>query len=120
LIAERQLMNMRACEWVLLVPPEIDGSETIEELSVVVGGSVTFNCPATGVPRPSIRWTRLDETFSINSLPNVQLHEAGHQLELFNAQIIDMGQYACSASNLAGNVSKKFLLDVHGMVDCLF
>lgn len=100
--------------YVGVVPPTIEGSDIVEELSVVVGGSQIFNCPASGIPKPTVRWMRLDEAFSISSQPNVQLHEGGHQLEIFNAQIIDMGQYACVASNQAGNVSKKFMLDVHG------
>ena len=81
---------------------------------MVVGGSVTLHCPAFGIPKPTIRWTRSGESFSVNSLPNVRIQEGGHQLELFNAHIIDMGLYSCIASNPAGSVTKEFSLDVLG------
>ena len=97
------------------VPPLIDGSQVVEELSVTIGNSVTMDCPATGLPEPTIRWTREGgEAFSFMFEPNVRIQEGGRKLVVFNAQLLDLGGYTCTASNQAGNISKDFVLNVLG------
>lgn len=36
------------------------------------------------------------------------------ELHLFNVDVTDSGNYRCVASNLAGNTSKKFTVEVKG------
>ena len=83
---------------------------------MVLGGTVVLHCPANGIPEPAIRWSQFGEPFSFNNLPNVRVQDGGRQLQVFNAHVIDMGHYSCTASNVAGNVTKQFLLDVLGNI----
>ena len=55
------------------VPPVIDNSHLIDELSAVVGSTVLFDCPAEGVPPPRITWMRNNRPLSVYTNPNLQL-----------------------------------------------
>ena len=96
------------------VPPRINGSRVTEKRSVVIGGSLVLYCPASGVPEPDIQWTRQREEILFVSEPNVRVVDGGHELQLYNAHLLDAGSYTCTAANPAGNVSKQFVVDVIG------
>ena len=96
------------------VPPYINESHAIDEQSVVLGNSIVLHCPASGVPEPLIRWTREGEAFSYLSEPNLRVQEGGTQLQIFNAQLLDIGSYACTATNPAGTATKEFILNIMG------
>ena len=80
----------------------------------MIGGSLTLHCPATGVPRPDIQWTRRGKEMVFVSEPNVRVLNAGRELQLFNAHLPDAGAYTCNASNTAGSASKQFKLNIIG------
>ncbi|CAH1786157.1 unnamed protein product, partial [Owenia fusiformis] len=94
------------------VPPTINGSRGVQTLSVVIGQSITIDCPADGIPPPRIRWFREGEPLSLLSNPNLRVVNNGRQLSIINAQLLDIGDYMCIASNAAGNHTKEFKLDV--------
>jgi len=98
------------------VPPRISGSEVTDEQSVVIGGSLTLHCPATGEPTPDIQWTRHGETLSFISQPNLRVVDAGRELQLLNTHLLDAGSYTCTATNPACNASKQFFVNVMGMI----
>ena len=86
----------------------------IDSRSVVVGGSVSLDCPATGVPEPDVEWTRRDDALSVVSQPSLRLVDGGRRLQLLNAHLHDAGAYTCNATNAAGTASKQFVIDVIG------
>jgi hypothetical protein len=86
----------------------------VEELSVVIGSSTVLHCPVTGIPEPLIRWTREGEPLSFITEPSLRVQNSGRELHVFNAQLLDIGSYACTASNAAGSATKEFLLNLLG------
>ena len=101
------------------MPPFINNSHVIEELSVVIGNTIDMYCPATGVPEPSVRWLREGMNFTFMSHPNLRSQEGGASLQVLNAQLLDIGSYTCFASNIAGNATKEFVLNVLGKYSLL-
>jgi len=96
------------------VPPEINGSRTVDETSVVLGSSTELHCHASGVPQPTVRWIREGQVITFVDHPNLRVDNAGQTLRLHNAQLIDIGTYTCVASNVAGNATKQFLINILG------
>ena len=100
---------------VSIVPAGINGSSgSVEELSVIIGTSTELHCPVTGLPQPAVHWRRDGHTITFVDHPNVRVDDAGQTLRLHNMQLIDIGSYTCIASNVAGNASKQFILNILG------
>lgn len=68
-----------------------------------VGSTVEFHCEADGLPEPTIVWTKNGER-----LPN----ETGRKLVIHNIGVVDVANYACNASNVAGYEYKDVYLNV--------
>ena len=45
----------------MLVPPDIDESQSSGDLTVTEGGNVTLSCLAHGQPSPVVTWRREDK-----------------------------------------------------------
>lgn len=98
------------------VPPEINGSQAVEEVSVAIGSSTTLDCDLVrGSPEPVFRWMHEGSLLSLVEEPNIRVQNGGQKLDVFNVQIVDSGRYSCTASNVAGNSSKDFMLNILGI-----
>ena len=73
-----------------------------------------MTCPATGLPRPDIRWSREGEELSSIAEPNIRAVDGGRQLQMYNAHLLDAGSYSCTATNQAGTASKQFVVNIMG------
>ena len=100
-------------------------------LNITQPDTASFNCTASGVPRPSIWWigpnnsSMLSERDDVNiSLQNINNDVLISVLMLSEVNISRNGTYTCSASNGRSgfNVStvKTADLYVHGMFQTLF
>ena len=96
------------------MPPKINNSIRVERHSVVLGNSLTLTCDASGNPPPNLRWVREGHALTFISNPNLQLLDKNRQLQIVDAQLIDLGSYTCEASNVAGNVTKEYSVSVLG------
>ena len=95
----------------------------------------TFECSATGVPAPAIRWFRSQNGTPIELLqtnPNINISDpvqidnyvlsngrglafaVNSSLILLEASDSNSGLYVCIAINVAGNNTRVFQLTVHG------
>ena len=97
-----------------IVPPEIEDDHIMQEIEVINGDSVILSCEVSGVPEPTIKWTKNNESYSFVLHSNLRVMDGGKKLEVINTQIVDSGRYSCIASNDAGSSIKDFLVTVNG------
>ena len=88
--------------------------------------TVTFSCSASGVPAPTITWSRNGEELNgsrvtvddPSSMSFTRIDDAEdillvtRTLQLANTEDVDSGTYMCSATNSAGNDGEQFELIV--------
>ncbi|PKU32495.1 hypothetical protein llap_17201 [Limosa lapponica baueri] len=110
-------------------PPRINGSDQPEELAVVVNNPLELLCISSGIPVPVISWMKdgrpllqndnvqvLREVLRITSAqgtPRVRILSNGRYLQINNADLSDTASYTCVASNIAGKMTREFMLTVH-------
>ena len=75
---------------------------------VVSGRTALLRCNATGIPAPTVTWSRNGERL----LSGRYLVQEG-TLEISNSEVEDAGQYVCLASNKGGNSTSTVTLFVH-------
>ncbi|KAF7989828.1 hypothetical protein HCN44_008502 [Aphidius gifuensis] len=97
----------------VVVPPNIDDSQSSSDAIVRENANVTLTCKATGSPTPSIRWKRDDnEKITINKSLEV-IEWEGETLEMTRISRLGMGAYLCIASNgVPPAVSKQIKVSV--------
>lgn len=97
----------------LLVPPSIDESNVVYTPKVVQNRTVIIECPVSGVPQPTVTWSINDSPLAPKD--RIRLLDNNRQLTIDQAQVADTAVYMCVAVNKAGELRKKFQLEVLGM-----
>ncbi|NXK72500.1 HMCN2 protein, partial [Amazona guildingii] len=93
------------------VPPEfIQGSGSTTNISIPLQGSLTLTCEATGVPLPTVTWSR--DGSPITPSKHTHVLSGGWLLRLTHARAQDGGHYSCLASNVAGEARRHFYVEV--------
>ncbi|RZF35073.1 hypothetical protein LSTR_LSTR009665 [Laodelphax striatellus] len=100
----------------LLVPPSIVGSGAIfavGPIAVHEGENIRLRCAATGTPRPTVQWQKIDSsTFPMG--PWQEFSVTGHILNLTHVNREHMGTYTCIADNgIPPPSNHTFNLEVH-------
>ncbi|XP_040264776.1 hemicentin-1 isoform X1 [Bufo bufo] len=95
----------------VLDPPEIAGSESIRNVSVIAGNEAKLECRVKGKPFPHIHWLK-DNRLLVVGDPNLIILENGQVLYIKNTHPSDSGYYKCVASNSAGSQTKESKLTV--------
>nr|XP_018668081.2 hemicentin-1 [Ciona intestinalis] len=94
------------------VPPTIRDNEVVSVQTVVVDESIDLHCYVDGIPFPAIRWyTGVNEVIPDDE--RVQFIDRDQTLRINSALVSDTGSYKCIATNVAGESSKDFDLNVH-------
>ena len=102
----------------LVEPPQI--VITSDNVTVDAGNTVLFACVGYGTPDPDITWTRGGNQLTNDSriiIYEKLLTEGGVTyaqsiLQLCSAEVTDAGLYSCNMSNMLGNTSSNFELNV--------
>ena len=71
----------------------------------------------TGVPPPTVEWTKNNVTLSSASQNNIfisALNDSVSRVRIIEASIEDNGEYTCIATNPAGSDSETFLVQIMG------
>ncbi|NXN24555.1 HMCN2 protein, partial [Nycticryphes semicollaris] len=93
------------------VPPEfIQGLGLTTNVSVSLHGALTLTCEATGVPLPTVTWSR--DGSPITPSEHTHVLSGGWMLRLSRARAQDGGHYSCLASNAAGETRRHFYVEV--------
>lgn len=95
-----------------LVVPKIYTTDVVLYPKVIVNRTVILNCPVSGIPAPSIVWTKNGDVLDPVLHPNMQILAEGKQLRISSAAISDSGAYLCIARNKAGEDSLEHQLSV--------
>ncbi|XP_061739556.1 hemicentin-1 [Nerophis ophidion] len=101
--------DSRAINLTVQVPPSIADEPT--ELVITRLSPVVIACSASGVPEPTIHWSK----------DGVKLPEQGQgysilnsgQVEITSADLNHAGRYSCTAKNAAGSTHRHVQLTVH-------
>ncbi|XP_028353185.1 hemicentin-2 [Physeter macrocephalus] len=95
----------------VLVPPELTGDvDPLTNVTAALHSPLTLLCQATGIPPPGVLWFRGEEPISPGE--DTYLLAGGWMLKMTRAQERDRGLYSCLASNEAGEVRRKFSVEV--------
>ncbi|XP_018408468.1 PREDICTED: hemicentin-1 [Nanorana parkeri] len=87
------------------IAPSMDGTDITEELTTIKGNPTTMRCIADGYPEPHISWLKDGKYIDL-------VATKGAIFQILNTEITDIGRYTCTATNVAGSVSKHFILNV--------
>ncbi|XP_068096243.1 hemicentin-1 isoform X2 [Hyperolius riggenbachi] len=91
------------------VPPKVSG-DRFENVTVIEDNFSSLMCDVTGFPPASVKWVK-DGTL-INSSKHLFIVPGGRTLQIPKTKLTDAGEYACVATNLAGESKKSFYLNV--------
>ena len=101
-------------------------SSSMDNYTATENGSVSFQCTGTGVPAPSITWYRNGSQLLNNSRTTITINSPHQDGATLIYEVIGVLRimpvydndsdtvYTCTASNIAGNVTDQFGLDVFG------
>ena len=103
-----------------LVAPTVTDLSPLEQ-TVTSPAAATFTCSATGRPRPSVSWDRMELNANRTLLPDdrsVEM-ESGERgitstLTVDPTSAADAAGYVCVASNIVDNDEMSATLTVHG------
>ena len=105
---------------IFLVAPTVTDLSPPEQ-TVTSPAPATFTCSATGRPRPSVSWYRVELDASRTFLSDVQSveMESGERgitstLTVTPTSAADAANYVCVASNIVGDDEMTANLTVHG------
>ncbi|KAM6110387.1 LOW QUALITY PROTEIN: hemicentin-2 [Pterocles gutturalis] len=103
--------EQREFDVTVYVPPEfVQGSSSTTNVSVSLHGALTLTCEATGVPLPTVTWSRGGSP--VIPSENTRVLSGGWVLRLTRARAQDGGHYSCLASNAAGEARRHFHVEV--------
>ncbi|KAI1722964.1 immunoglobulin i-set domain-containing protein [Ditylenchus destructor] len=98
----------------VLVPPHIDKSNLINNPLGIFGKEIFLECPASGIPQPTIIWTR-DGTpinFENSEEGKYSLHQGNQSFSIAKIDASDQGRYTCEVHNKGGRTSEQFSVEV--------
>ncbi|XP_023559876.1 hemicentin-1 [Octodon degus] len=93
------------------VPPNIAGTDEPQDITVLQNRQVTLECKSDAVPPPVIVWLRNGDR--LQATPRVRILSGGRYLQINNADLGDSANYTCVASNIAGKMTREFVLTVN-------
>ncbi|KAM7409728.1 hypothetical protein PAMA_001291 [Pampus argenteus] len=93
------------------VPPSIADGRT--NVTVTVNVQTTLSCEATGIPKPTVSWTKNGRAISTDQNQNMYRLLSSGSLVVIAPTVEDTAVYECVASNEAGVDSRSINLTVH-------
>ena len=82
-----------------------------DNVTALTDTSITIQCPTSGVPPPSVTWTKDDQEILGGDRYKVQ-DDASLVIDYADENI--SGRYTCTSSNVAGNSSASSVVQIVG------
>lgn len=86
----------------------------VQNIWVTINDPLTLECPAEGIPPPSITWRRQGQFIHEFGSPGLRIQDDGRKLVIVSAQLLDLGDYTCYVENVAGNSTLEYFVNVYG------
>ena len=96
---------------VIYFTSDLSNSSVTGDQDIYRGENISLTCHANGHPHPQFTWYFQGQQLRTNSRIRIR----GNKVDIFNATINDDGEYICTASSLAGHVSKGHAVTVRGL-----
>ncbi|XP_047673954.1 hemicentin-1 isoform X2 [Tachysurus fulvidraco] len=93
------------------VPPSITEGPT--NVTVTVNIQTTLSCEATGIPKPTVTWTKDAQPLNTDQNQNMYRQLSSGTLVIIAPTVHDSALYECVVSNEAGQASRAIRLTVH-------
>lgn len=88
-------------------------------MEVLPGVSLTFACVIRGTPPFKVKWFRGSRELVPGESCAISLEDYVTELELFELEPLQSGDYSCLVTNDAGSASCTTHLFVKGLLSCL-
>ncbi|CAI4229366.1 unnamed protein product [Auanema sp. JU1783] len=95
----------------VLVPPVINRDDIDMSPRLPAGQTLTLVCDAGGKPPPTNKWL-VNDTEITGETEGITLGSNGKYIQINNVTLQDKGVYSCISTNVAGNDSLIFNVDV--------
>ena len=82
-----------------------------DNVTALTDTNITIQCPVSGVPTPTVTWTKNRQEISSGDRYRVQ--DDG-SLVIMETNIEDNAQYTCTANSVAGKDSKSSVVEING------
>lgn len=115
LVIANQNTKFSAVCFFCLEPPSF--VQKPDAMDVLTGANVTFTSIIKGTPPFSVSWFKGSSELVPGDRCNVSLEESVAELELFDVDTSQSGEYTCIVTNEAGKASCTTHLHVKGLSD---
>ncbi|CAH2316004.1 hemicentin-2 [Pelobates cultripes] len=96
----------RKTKLVVYAPPRIFDDGQGQNISVMANQPLILGCEVTGVPFPTISWSKDSKT--LTEVPGISQQASGQSLRFHRIRNHDAGLYTCRAVNRAGETHRSF------------
>ncbi|OCT57560.1 hypothetical protein XELAEV_18003341mg [Xenopus laevis] len=102
---------------IIWVPPSFP-EPSAPHHSIIEGQPVSFTCECTGVPAPTLTWTK--DGLPLEMEDSGLATAGGRIIQIGKVQVSDEGSYMCECSNEAGSSKREYWLEVYGKMSLPF
>ncbi|XP_041428394.1 hemicentin-2 isoform X1 [Xenopus laevis] len=95
---------------IIWVPPSFP-EPSAPHHSIIEGQPVSFTCECTGVPAPTLTWTK--DGLPLEMEDSGLATAGGRIIQIGKVQVSDEGSYMCECSNEAGSSKREYWLEVY-------
>ncbi|KAG9473293.1 hypothetical protein GDO78_019504 [Eleutherodactylus coqui] len=96
----------RKTKLVVYAPPRILENGQAQNISLMANQPLTLGCEVTGVPFPTVTWSKGDRILTEG--PGISFQSAGQSLRFHRIRKEDSGSYICMAVNRAGEAQRAY------------
>ena len=102
----------------LIIPPVVVPPKILQgmmaSLVVSFGRTILLSCYFTGIPHPSVTWSKEEQVLTKDSCRDIYVGPNSTFLEIQKASYNDTGEYKCVLTNPVGSADSVAMVTVEG------